>query len=331
MNTRIGIDICLERPPRAIAPPALFARVALAIDFCSASLSAARWATAHVAREAHAILVHVVPLADGDAQTAGDLGSPADVLREMRPMLLGGLSGFGATLDVASARAVVRAGRASEWLADVVAGADSTLLVLGRRSESARERIGEPCLTERVARRTPTAVLVVPQSCTAPPTHLIAAVDEDPASAAPVLALARGLAARYAWPLTVLHVVTPALGRYDKQLRASRTRARVAGSRTGIAPAAPPESRGLERLLHAMAGTGGTSPVIAVGDPACKIAAAAREQGSAIVIVGKRGADDAPRGSLGSVARDLIARSPAPLLLVETGQPSGRLGLASAS
>jgi nucleotide-binding universal stress UspA family protein len=36
-------------------------------------------------------------------------------------------------------------------------------------------------------------------------------------------------------------------------------------------------------------------------------------------VLGKRGADGAPRGSLGSVARELVARCPAPVLAVEGG------------
>jgi nucleotide-binding universal stress UspA family protein len=53
-----------------------------------------------------------------------------------------------------------------------------------------------------------------------------------------------------------------------------------------------------------------------VGDPAREIASVALEYGSALVVVGKRGADGAPLGSIGSVARELLTRAPVPVLAV---------------
>jgi nucleotide-binding universal stress UspA family protein len=53
-----------------------------------------------------------------------------------------------------------------------------------------------------------------------------------------------------------------------------------------------------------------------VGDPAREIASLALEYGSALVVVGKRGADGVPLGSIGSVARELLTRAPVPVLAV---------------
>ena len=55
---------------------------------------------------------------------------------------------------------------------------------------------------------------------------------------------------------------------------------------------------------------------VRMGDPAREITAVASSGAATLVIVGMRGADEAPLGSLGSVARDLLARSPFPVLAV---------------
>ena len=54
-----------------------------------------------------------------------------------------------------------------------------------------------------------------------------------------------------------------------------------------------------------------------MGDPAREIVAAAVARGGGLLVVGKRGADESPVGSLGSVARELLAKSPLPVLAVD--------------
>ena len=56
---------------------------------------------------------------------------------------------------------------------------------------------------------------------------------------------------------------------------------------------------------------------VPVGDAAREISAVAMEREAAAIVLGKRGADDAPAGSLGSVARALLKRGPCPVLAVE--------------
>jgi nucleotide-binding universal stress UspA family protein len=55
---------------------------------------------------------------------------------------------------------------------------------------------------------------------------------------------------------------------------------------------------------------------VAVGDPAREIAATAASVAGTIVVVGMRGADEAPPGSIGSVVRELLTRAPIPVLAV---------------
>jgi len=316
------------RPQLVTTPPdagpasdMLFERVVLGVDFGAASLAAARWATAHVARGAHAILSHVVPCPEPSRDDDGEGMLRMAALREMLPALAGGLGGFAATLDLPSARTVLRIGLPSRWLSTIANGAEASLVILGRRGDADRKRIGEPNVIERLARRTGASVLVVPEGTTEPPRHVLAAVDAGPFAPA-VLRIARALARLHTCPLTVLHVLSPAAGAYDRVIRTARTmmgeRSRRRVTDQVLAPSERPAqtARWLEELVRAQRSPGADRVEVAVGDPAREIAATAAAHGSPLVVVGQRGADDAPPGSLGSVARELLTRAPMPVLAV---------------
>jgi nucleotide-binding universal stress UspA family protein len=55
---------------------------------------------------------------------------------------------------------------------------------------------------------------------------------------------------------------------------------------------------------------------VAIGDPAREIIATAEQHEAPLIVVGKRGDDDAPEGAIGSVARELLGRAPFPVLAV---------------
>src|SRR5689334_9249090 len=102
-------------PPLQPAADILFSRVLFGIDFSPASLAAARWATAHVAHRADALLSHVSPFSDQPSEDDDGEHASAETLRQLKPALVGGLGGFAATLDVASARSILRIGQPSRW------------------------------------------------------------------------------------------------------------------------------------------------------------------------------------------------------------------------
>ncbi len=195
-------------PPTRDAPPHVFARILAAIDFSSASLAATRWATAHVARQSRAVLAHIIA---APRSLRGDGHLDRTELRERLaevPALRGGLGGFAATLELAAARLVVRLGRASHWLSLIAAESEASLLVLGRRVDSNRRGVGEANVLERSARRTNASVLVVPEGATAPPRHVVAAIDHSPISSR-VLDVAGAIARLSACDLSVIHVDGP--------------------------------------------------------------------------------------------------------------------------
>jgi nucleotide-binding universal stress UspA family protein len=299
----------------------MFSRILLAIDFGSASLGAARWGATHVAPDADAVLVHVVTdqLPCGDAPAASENAS----LQQMSSALARGLGGFADTLDVASSWSVVRVGRPSSCLASVANDAEVSLLVLGRRANATRIRVGEPNVIERAARRTSSPVLVVPEGTTKAPDHIVAAVDES-RFAPHVLRVAGRLARIHELPLTILHVLSPAVGAYERVIRSAKhLLSRVgppsvtASERPSVPAAlASTTARWFTRLGRAHDVTGRHSAEIAIGDPVREIVRTAMEHEAPLVVVGLRGADEAPPGSIGSVARELITRGRMPVLAV---------------
>lgn len=310
--------------PSRVAPPrtdALFFRVVLGIDFGAASLGAARWATTCVATGAHAVLSHVVPFPDHVTDGDDEDAAHAESLRQLTPALSGGLGGFAATLDVGSARSILRIGSPSRWLSAVANDTEASLLVLGRRADANRIRVGEPNVIERAARRTSASVLVVPEGTTEAPERVVAAVDEGP-FAARVLAVARRVARLHAVPLIVLHVLSPGVGAYDRVIRTARhllgnrrkLRGRDRPSRPGALPVRA--SPWLVELGHAHDVPGRDRIEVVMGDPAREIAATAASIPATLVVAGMRGADGAPPGSIGSVVRELLTRAPIPVLAV---------------
>lgn len=75
-------------------------------------------------------------------------------------------------------------------------------------------------------------------------------------------------------------------------------------------------ARWFNRLGRAQSVTGRHSAQIAIGDPVREIIKTAMEHEAPLVVVGLRGADEAPPGSIGSVARELMTRGPMPVLAV---------------
>lgn len=305
-----------ESPPRA-AP---FGRVVLGIDFGPASLGAARWAASNVSIRAESILAHVMPAPEPEA-LEGDEVDRLEAVREMRLGIAGGLGGFAATLPAASTKNLVRFGRPSQWLSAIANDTESSLIVLGRRSDANRTRVGEPNVIERVARRTSASVLVVPERAAPSVERIVAAVDES-AFAPRVLAVAKRLARMHEVPFMIVHVLSPAVGAYARAVRASRD---AANGDTGSAVAHSVNvplrlpvrlGRWLAELGRAHNVLGRDRTEVTVGDPVREITAAATPADRTLVVVGMRGADGAPVGSVGSVARELLTRGRMPVLAV---------------
>jgi len=308
-------------PPLAPATAGMtLPRVLLGVDFGSASLAAARWATTYIAPRANALLSHVWSFPDdGDDDREVD-PARAESLRRMRPAVAGGLRGFAATLGVERARSILRMGRPSHWLSVIANDEAVSLAVFGRRADANRVRIGEPNVIERASRRTNASVLVVPEGVVDPPTHVVAAVDES-RFAPRVVRAARHVARLHDIPMTILHVLSPAVGAYERVIRTAR---HLLGAERKLKSTRVPATNVLPlRLAPWLVELGQSHDAnsrdrteVAMGDPAREITAFARSNNATLIVVGKRGFDDAPVGSIGSVARELLTRAPVAVLAV---------------
>jgi nucleotide-binding universal stress UspA family protein len=297
----------------------VFSRFVIGVDFTPASLTAAKWATAWVAKRPDALLAHVGSPREDDGAPSAELLPGGQLVGATSSALVAGLDGFGSTLETSRRSAVLRIGRPSYWLSIIAGWSEATLMVLGRRADSARRRVGEPNVRERVARRTGASVLVVPEGTMRPPNYILAAIDEGVVGKA-VLTKASGLAALHKIPLRVLHVLAPVSGAYERVIDGWRRTRR--GMRHPVMPTADNSSAtaATPRWLSEVSG----SPVsgtmdrvqIGIGDPAREIVSTGMTLGTPLIVVGKRGADGAPEGSLGSVTRILLASCPFPVLAV---------------
>lgn len=297
-----------------------FARMLLGIDFGTASLAAARWAVANVAPRSEAILAHVMPHADLDGHEED--GTPGvQTLRELRPGIAGGLGGFAATLGASSVRSVLRSGSPSHWLSTIANEAEASLVVLGRRSDANRTRVGEPNVIERVARRTSASVLVVPERTAESVARVVAAVDDSP-FAPRVLAAAARLARMHELALSIVHVLSPVMGTYARVGRPSRGSSSEDADFPAPASHAAPlrlpirVGRWLVELASAHRALSRDRMEVTIGDPARELTRAAMPNEQTVVVVGMRGADGALLGSVGSVARELLTRGTMPVLAV---------------
>jgi len=294
-------------------------RIVVGVDFTSASLAAGRWATTALAPNAHAVLVHAASPSAGDSSKETDSSSRDDHAPRNAAALAGGLTGFAATLDVASASTVVRVGLPSRWLGAMAQEAGASLIVLGRRADSARRRVGEPNVLERVARRSASSVLVVPEGTVGLPRQVLAAVDNGPLSGA-VIAAADRVARLHDIPLIVMHVVPPASGAYERVIDAGRRTGRrsMRSRHEDVAATMSPEATAwLEQLVRVHSTTRVHRIHVELGDPARQIASMSTKLGPTLVVSGKRGEDGAPLGSLGSVARTLLKSAPGPVLAID--------------
>jgi nucleotide-binding universal stress UspA family protein len=304
----------IDTPDFASTPP-IFSRVVFGIDFGSASLAAARWAAQNLVPRADAVLSHV---ASPDVLATSEEGLDHQIaVRRLMPALAGGLGGFAATLDANVVRTVVRIGRPSYWLAAIAGGVEASLIVLGRRADANRKSVGEPNVIERLSRRAPCSVLVVPEGFADAPQSIIAAVDGS-RLASRVVRVARRLARAHELPLTLLHVLSPATGSSVRGTRRVGTGQRPVWVSPGEEPsmASMEASAWLDELTRSPDSIARERAEIAVGDAPREIVSTSIASGTSLIVAGMRGADGAVVGSIGSVVRELLTRAPVPVLAV---------------
>ena len=278
-------------------------RVAIGVDFGTASLAAARWTAQHLAPEAELVLVHVVELPKVPAYLRGIACEADRVASRAATMMRVALTALGDALGSVRCAIEVRSGRPAEQLHIVAEEHEADLIVIGRSGKRACgvKQLGRT--VERLLRRSTIPVLVAGGTLAAAPRRILAAVDEGEL-ARDVLEWARRLAApgqlESSGGVTALHVTSEALSE-------------CLGARGGDAAAVTwLKTRVSECSLDAAT----TEIAVAPGDPRRQILVAADAFDSDLIVVGRRGADGAVGTEIGGVARAALRPARRPVLVI---------------
>lgn len=285
------------------------ARIVVGVDFCGASLEAARWTALHLAPEAEIVLVHVVDVPTPPAFLRGGLPPHDELVETVREGARRRFEALGAWTADPRVTFDVRSGPPAEALVQAADEHAADLLVVGEHGDRPGLWDALGSTAERTIAHAAVPVLLARGLPPAEPRRILVAIGSGE-NAERELAWARFLAARFEARVTVLHAVSPAWfgplevaagGLADADLEASRASAR-------------------SWLADASAGAGfeaGEAAIqVEVGDPAHEILAAAASEAADLVVVGSHGAGPLTGGLAGSVARAVLRRGSQPVLVV---------------
>lgn len=286
------------------------------VDFSDQSLHALRWAVALAARNQSRLIVltAVDPLLAEAARTRLRLDlAKAETEPALREFVKAALP---ETAPWAPQTAFdVRIGDSSEMILQAAAREHVDLIAMGTHGLGGFRKLLLGSTTERVLRRTSTAVLAVPLVKTQPVMldtngprfelgRILMGTDFSEASAA-ALRWATDLARQLEVPLLLSHVVTPVTvpARWRSYVaEADEERARDARAR-------------LETLSRQFKGTIASEAVVSIGRPADSIASIAEERRAGLIVVGLMG-QGAGAPCPGSIAYRVLCLAHVPVLVV---------------
>ncbi|HEU4698658.1 MAG TPA: universal stress protein [Gemmatimonadales bacterium] len=284
-------------------------RILIGVDFRTPSLHAARWAAAALGARAELELAYVA-----SPTLAAFDDSPAPTLRTARA----GLQAFAETLRAGGGAAGAGNGAPLRVRVHVEAGATvSRLCALARRRGADLVVVGRgPVSTrrgrtlERLLRHQRVPVLVVGAGAPVPAgpvRRVLAALDTAPigAQVAGAAGAFAALAGDAATEFTLLHVGREGPGRPERWTSEVEGWLRAQGEPL----AAELRGAGVTDVarLRVQAVAGVVAPVVL---------AAAREQGSELVVIGRNGRHAAGATEFGSAARVVVRAAPMPVLVV---------------
>lgn len=307
-------------------------RVMLATDFHESALEAARWSIRHLAPEAEHSLVHVLDVPQPPPVLAGRYGSREELLRTAREGVRHRLEELRIALEAQphadGARPIntmVREGEPADEIVRLAEAADMDLIVMSRRGRSDREQSAWTMLgttVERVLRASTIPVFVAAGLPEGPPRNLLVAVDGSKPSLR-ALAWADFLRRQFGGTVTAIHVESPVILQYADFIPSNVYTAMPVSATTGSAdPAAKPEwMRAREEWLLEEVQRAGHDPDtmslrVALGRPAGEILAEQERCGADLIVMGTHGAGRLVCALLGSVAGEVLDRSPCSVLVL---------------
>jgi nucleotide-binding universal stress UspA family protein len=324
--------------PVLLVPPSLWdgqahaprlEKVMVATDFHESSSEAARWSTEHFAPEAEHLLVHVLEMPEPPGVLAGRYGSRVELLRtagegaqQRLEKLRIGLSPEPHLGEAPPLSTMVREGQPAGEIVRLADETDVDLIVVGGRSD--RERSAWNMLgttAERVLRASHIPVLVARGLPDGPPRNLLVAVDGSKPSLR-ALAWADFLRRRFGGSCTALHVESPVIFEYADSTP-SGVDAAVYGTGTAAPDSAPKAKwiRVREKWLRDEVDRAGVDADaialrVSIGRPADKILAEQERGGADLIVMGTHGGGMLVRALLGSVASEVLHRSPCSVLVM---------------
>lgn len=290
-------------------------KVVVGVDFSSPSLGALRWVASDVAPGAELVLVNAVDVPATPPFLRGHTAGAEAVEREACARAVGRLHDLELLMSLPAARGVVRIGRAHEVLRDVARREHADLIAIGPHGERSRQSRLLGTTADRLVRTAPAPVLVAIAAPSAAPSEIIAAVD-DSDMATRVLAVADGLARRFGAGLTLLHVLGNAV---------LSTALSVAAARGGTDEDALDQVRAelraetegwLRQLAPRRPGAAEVGAVVAHGNAAEEILAAARRSHAQLIVLGRHGTGRVLPPLLGRTVRTVLHESACSVLVV---------------
>lgn len=296
-------------------------KVVVGVDFSSSALAALRWVASDLAPAAELVLVHAVEV---PAPPRFLRGSAVDAEMMERDACARGaerLHDLELLLSLPAAQRVVRVGRAWEVLREVARAERADLVVVGPHGERSRQSRLLGTTADRLVRTADVPVLVAVSPPSAPPNEIVAAID-DSAIAPQVLATADALARRFGACLTLVHVLSNAVLSTALSVAAATAPSEEEAADQVRAELREETEGWLRQLAPRTPGAAAPAAVVAHGNAAEEILAAARRSHAQLLVLGRHGAGRVLAPLLGRTLRTVLHESPCSVLVVMP-EPAG--------
>lgn len=285
--------------------------VVIGVDFSEASRATAHWVANHFAPDAELVLVHAIELPAPPGFLAGLAPTPDELIETAREGAEKRLLDLAKTLGTEKVRTVVQVGRPSEKINVVAREQGADLIAVG---EHGRGRALSGVLgttAERTIRLASVPVLLARGLPQGPPETVLIPIDESDSSVQ-VLEWGQRIANAFEVDIRALYAVSPIV---FSRIRAVSTATREQHLQQDLLRNAENWLR--QQFEQAEINDGQVEFEVAVGEPGYEIAAAAKQFDVDLIVMGSRGSAGLAPALLGRVARLVLRRSTAAVLVIK--------------
>jgi nucleotide-binding universal stress UspA family protein len=289
-------------------------RIAVAVDFGSPSIEAARWVAEHLAPDAELPLIHALDVA-AVAQPGVSRPTP-DALRTACENVLARLREIADSVGGrAETRVEIREDRPAPGIMSVAEAMGADVIVVGPHGGKESIR-GIGSTAERLIRMSPIPILLVANPRARATRHLLIAVDQANLTPA-VIKWADRLALIGNASVTLVHVLDP---RWQELSGWQNASSRLDVNDPSEYPTFQDFTQATERWLadlsRGLTDRERVTLATLVGVPGNEIAAAARHADADLVVMGRRGRGSVLPAILGSAVSMVLRQAPCPVFIV---------------